>query len=51
MTDVISDAAVAESVVVPAPADALDQQLVRQLSEPARAESLRLAGEAGCWRG
>ena len=46
MTDVISEAT-AESVVAPAPADALDEQLVRQLSERARAEGLRLTGEGG----
>jgi transposase-like protein len=46
VTDVISEAT-AESVVAPAPADALDEQLVRQLSERARAEGLRLTGEGG----
>ncbi len=48
MTDVISDTTAAESVVAPAPADALDQQqLMQQLSERARAEGLRLTGEGG----
>jgi transposase-like protein len=37
----------AESLVAPAPADALDEQLVQQLSERARAEGLRLTGEGG----
>lgn len=46
MTDVISEAT-PESVVDPVPADALDEQLVRQLSERARAEGLRLTGEGG----
>lgn len=47
MTDVISDATAAESVVARAPADGLDEQLVQQLSERARAEGLRLTGEDG----
>ncbi|WP_306919543.1 MULTISPECIES: IS256 family transposase [unclassified Arthrobacter] len=34
-------------MVAPAPADALDEQLVQQLSERARAEGLRLTGEGG----
>ncbi len=46
MTDVISEAT-AERVVGPDPADVLDEQLVRQLSERARAEGLRLTGEGG----
>ncbi|MDQ0821816.1 putative transposase [Arthrobacter sp. V4I6] len=47
MTDVISDVTAATSMVAPAPADALDEQLVQQLSERARAEGLRLTGEGG----
>ncbi|QHK22108.1 IS256 family transposase [Pseudarthrobacter psychrotolerans] len=39
--------ATAERVVGPDPADVLDEQLVRQLSERARAEGLRLTGEGG----
>lgn len=46
MTDVISEAK-AEADGEPVPADALDEQLVRQLSERARAEGLRLTGEGG----
>jgi transposase-like protein len=46
VTDVINEAT-AESVVEPVPADAVDDQLVRQLSERARAEGLRLTGEGG----
>ena len=46
MTDVINEST-AESVVEPVPADAVDDQLVRQLSERARAEGLRLTGEGG----
>lgn len=46
MTDVISEAR-AEAVVEPVPADAVDEQLVRQLGERARAEGLRLTGEGG----
>ena len=46
MTDVISEAR-AEGVVEPVPADAVDEQLVRQLGERARAEGLRLTGEGG----
>jgi putative transposase len=43
VTDVISEAA----VVGPVPGDAVDEELVRQLSERARAEGLRLTGEGG----
>ncbi len=46
MTDVISEAN-AETVAAPAPGDALDEQLVAQLSERARAEGLRLTGQGG----
>lgn len=46
MTDVINKAT-PERVVDRVPADALDEQLVRQLSERARAEGLRLTGEGG----
>jgi putative transposase len=34
-------------VVGPVPGDAVDEELVRQLSERARAEGLRLTGEGG----
>jgi hypothetical protein len=43
VTDVIDEAV----VVAPAPGDAVDEELVRQLSERARAEGLRLTGEGG----
>ena len=46
MTDVIGEATV-EAVVGPVPADAVDEELVRQLSGRARAEGLRLTGEGG----
>jgi transposase-like protein len=46
VTDVISEAN-AETVAAPAPGDALDEQLVAQLSERARAEGLRLTGQGG----
>jgi putative transposase len=46
VTDVI-DEATAEAVVGPVPADSVDEELVRQLSERARAEGLRLTGEGG----
>jgi putative transposase len=46
VTDVI-DEATAEAVVGPVRADAVDEELVRQLSDRARAEGLRLTGEGG----
>jgi len=45
VTDVITEAN--DTIAAPAPADALDEQLVTQLSERARAEGLRLTGEGG----
>jgi hypothetical protein len=32
-------------------ADAVDEQLVEQLAERARAGGLQLSGEVGCWPG
>jgi putative transposase len=46
VTDAI-DEATAEAVVGPVRADAVDEELVRQLSDRARAEGLRLTGEGG----
>lgn len=46
MTDVI-DETTTTAVVAPVPGDAVDEALVRQLSERARAEGLRLTGEGG----
>lgn len=46
MTDVI-DETTTTAVVAPVPGDAVDEELVRQLSERARAEGLRLTGEGG----
>lgn len=47
MTDVVKETEAAEAAAGPVQADAVDEQLVRQLGERARAEGLQLTGEGG----
>ena len=47
MTDVVNERTTAEAVDRPVLADAVDEELVRQLGERARAEGLQLTGEGG----
>jgi transposase-like protein len=47
VTDVVDETTTAELGDGPVPADAVDEQLVRQLGERARAEGLQLTGEGG----